>query len=167
MSITSLNLVTAPKRLAKKKNSRSKTASYRTATMTAEQFDGLTVVQQVKHAFKPGGQIAAWIGLLMGGCAPIFTFVVVHFVIPLHPERTYLLWAIAAGGLLFSAPKVYKWGLSAWGSKVEALGAVMFLEGVMTLVPSVYLPMAALVILVFVNAIYSACRLQIRHQPAE
>jgi hypothetical protein len=132
--------------------------------MTAEQFDRLTVVQQVKHAFKPGGRIAAWIGLLMGGCAPMFTFGVVHFVLPLHPERTYILWTIAGGGLLFSAPKVAKWAKSAWGSNVEAFGAVVFLEGVMTFVPGLYLPVAALAILVFINAIYSACRLQIHKE---
>jgi hypothetical protein len=135
--------------------------------MTAEQFERLTVVQQVKHAFKPGGRVAAWIGLLIGGCAPIFTFGVVHFVLPHHPERFIILWTIAIGGLLFSAPKVFKWGLSAWGSKIEALGAVVFLEGVMTFVPSLYLPTAALAILVFINAVYSACRLQIRKQPGE
>lgn len=167
MATTSLNLVTPPKKLVKKRSSRSKSAPYRTATMTAEQFERLTVVQQVKHAFKPGGRIAAWIGLLMGGCAPMFTFGVVHFVIPHHPERSITLWAIAVGGLLFSAPKVYKWGLSAWGSKVEALGAVVFLEGILTSVPSLYLPLAALAILVFVNAVYSACKLQIRKQSGE
>lgn len=167
MATTSLNLITPAKRQAKKKAARRRSASFRTATMTSEQFERLTVVQQVRHAFKPGGRLAAFIGLLMGGCAPIFTFGVVHLVLPFHPERAYILCAIAAGGLLFSAPKVYKWGLSAWGSKVEALGAVMFLEGVMTFVPSFYLPMAALAILIFVNGTYSACRLQIRHHPAE
>jgi len=166
LAITSLNLVTPPKRLVKKKTSRSKAASYRAATMTGEQFERLTVVQQVRHAFRPGSRIAAWIGLVMGGCAPMFTFGVVHFVLPHHPERSIILWVIAVGGLLFSAPKVYRWGLSAWGSKVEAVGAVMFLEGVMTFVPSFYLPMAALTILIFVNGTYSACRLQIRKQPA-
>jgi hypothetical protein len=135
--------------------------------MTAEQFERLTVVQQIRHAFKPGGRTAAWVGLLLGGSAPGFTFGVVHFVLPMHPECSIILWAIAAGGLLFSAPKVYKWGLSAWGSKVEAFGAVVFLEGVMTFVPSLYLPLAALAILVFVNAVYSACKLHIRKQPGE
>jgi hypothetical protein len=166
VAITSLNLVTPPKRLGKKKTSRPKSASYRTASMTEEQFERLTVVQQVKHAFRPGSRIAAWIGLVMGGCAPIFTFGVVHFVLPHHPERSIILWVIAVGGLLFSAPKVYRWGLSAWGSKVEAVGTVMFLEGVMTFVPSFYLPMAALTTIIFVNGTYSACRLQIRKQPA-
>jgi hypothetical protein len=42
----------------------------------------------------------------------------------------------------------------------------MFLEGVMTFVPSFYLPMAALTTIIFVNGTYSACRLQIRKQPA-
>jgi hypothetical protein len=99
--------------------------------------------------------------------APVFTFSVVHFVLPHHSERFLILWAISVGGLLFSAPKVYKWGVSAWGSKIEVLGAVMFLEGVMTFVPGIYLPMAALALLVFVNSTYSACRLQIRKQPTE
>ena len=147
---TSLNLLTPLKKSSKK------------AGISAEQFERLTVVEQVIHAFKPGGRIAALIGLVMGGCAPAFTFGVVHFSLPFHRELRIILWIIVGGGLLFSAPKVFKWFLSAMGSKPEALGAVMFLEGIMTFVPGVYLPAAALAVLVFINAIYSACRLQIR-----
>ena len=53
-------------------------------------------------------------------------------------------------------------GASAWGSKIEALGMVLLLEGIMTFVPGLVLPSAALVEILFINAVYSACRLQIR-----
>ena len=114
---TTLNLLTPLKKSSKKAGS-----------MSAEQLERLTVVEQVKHAFKPGGRIAALIGLIMGGCAPAFTFGVVHFALPFHRELSIILWLIVGGGPLFSAPKVFKWFLSAMGSKLEALGAVMFLE---------------------------------------
>lgn len=148
---TALDLVTPLKKSSKK-----------IGGISAEQFERLTVVEQVVHALKPGGRIAALMGLVMGGCAPAFTFGIVHFALPSHPGLNIILWIIVGGGLLFSAPKVFKWFRSAMGSNFEALGAVMFLEGIMTFAPGVYLPASALTVLVFINAIYSACRLQIK-----
>jgi hypothetical protein len=90
------------------------------------------------------------------------TFGLVHFVIPHYPEKKVVLWVIAAGGLIYSAPKVFLWGVSAWGSILEAAGMVLILEGIMTFVPGLWLPLVALLVVVFINAVYSACRLQIR-----
>jgi len=139
-----------------------KKPSRKSGSMSAEQFDRLTEVEKVIHSVKPGGRVAALIGLVTGGCAPVFTFGVVHFAIPSHRELNTILWIIAGGGLLFSAPKVFKWFSSAMGSKPEALGAVVFLEGVMTFAPEIYLPGAALAVLVFINAVYCICQLQVK-----
>jgi hypothetical protein len=90
------------------------------------------------------------------------TFGLVHFVLPQHPEMRIVLWGIALGGLVFSAPKVYRWGASAWGRKFEAVGMVLLLEGIMTFVPGLWLPSIALLQIVFINGVSSACSLQIR-----
>jgi len=157
---TTLNLLTPPAKYSKG-----------TAGISSEKFERLTVVQQVIHAFKPAGRVAAFIGLLTGGCIPAFTFCVAHFVLPFYRdlnvtlwgmvERT-TMWGMVVGGLACSAPKVYKWFLAAFGSRLEAVGAMLCLESVMTFAPVVYLSTAALAMLVFINAIYCACRLQVR-----
>jgi len=157
---TILNLHTLP-------NNNSKA----TANISAKKFERLTVVEQVLQAFNPGGRIAACIGALTGGCIPALTFSVVHLVLPFYRELGSTLWgmvvgitmwAMVGGGLVCSAPKVYKWFSAAFGSRFEAAGAVICLEAVMTFAPVVSLSAAALAVLVFVNAIYCACRLQVR-----
>lgn len=158
--LTTMNLHTLPNSAAKG-----------SAGLSARKFDQLTVVEQVIYAVKPGGRIAACIGLLTGGWIPALTFCVVHFVLPFYLELGSTLWGklvgIAAwvmvgGGLACSAPKVYKWFLSAYGSKFQAVGAVVCLECAMTFVPIVSLSAAALFVLVFVNGAYCACSLQVR-----
>lgn len=131
-------------------------------TISAKQFAQLTVVQQIRQAFLRNGRLAAFIGLWLGSSIPAMTFGLVHFVLPHYPEWRIVNWIIAVGGLVYSAPKVYRWGASAWGSKIEAVGMVLLLEGIMTFVPGLALPSIALAEIVFINAVYSACRLQIR-----
>ena len=118
--------------------------------------------------FKPGGRIAAFLGLLTGGCIPAITFFVAHQVLPLYHELSFtylgmlggLMWVVVLGGQACSAPKVYKWFLAAYGSRVEAAGAMICLELVMTFVPYVRLSEVALAVLVFVNGVYCAGSLQ-------
>ena len=152
VSTTTLNLATPSTRHSK-----------RPASISAEKFAQLTVVEQVRQAFQPGGRLAAVIGLLLGSSIPAMTFCLVHFVLPHYPDDRIVLWVIAVGGLAYSAPKVFRWGVSAWGSTFEAAGMVLLLEGIMTFVPGVWLPMIALLVVVFINGVYSACRLQIRN----
>jgi hypothetical protein len=102
------------------------------------------------------------IGLLLGSSIPAMTFGLVHFVLPNYPDDRIVLWVITVGDLAFSAPKVFRWCDSAWGSKFEAAGMVLLLEGKMTFVHGLWLPLIALFVIVFINGVYSACRLQIR-----
>jgi hypothetical protein len=156
---TTLNLLTPPAKHSKG-----------TGGMSSEKFERLTVVQQVIHAFKPGGRVAAFIGLLTGGCIPAFTFCVAHFVLPFYRFDVTLwskavviaMWGMVGGGLACSAPKVYTWFLDAYGKRLQAVGAMLCLECVMTFAPIFYLSAAALAMLVFVNSMYCACRLQVR-----
>jgi hypothetical protein len=122
----------------------------------------MTVIEQILQAFRPDGRLAAFIGLWLGSYVPAMTFGLVHFVMPHYPELRMSNWIFAVGGLVYSSRKVYRWGVSAWGSRIEAAGMVLLLEGTMTFVPGLWLPSTALVEIVFINAVYSACRLQIR-----
>lgn len=134
----------------------------RPASISAEMFSQLTVVEQVRQAFQPAGRLAAVIGLFLGSSTPAMTFGLVHFVLPRYPDDRIVLWVIAIGGLSSSAPKVFRWGLSAWGTTFEAAGMVILLEGIMTFVPGLWLPLIALLVVVFINGLYSACRPPIR-----
>ena len=135
-----------------------------TVGSTAKKPRQLTTVQLVIRMFKPGGRIAAFLGMLTGGCIPALTFCVAHRVLPDYRgfSFTFLgmsgpsMWAVVLGGQACSAPKVYKWFLAAYRSKVEAVGAVFCLELVMTFVPDVHLSAVALAILVLVNGVYCA-----------
>ena len=151
MSTTTLSIATPPTRQSK-----------RSGSISPEKFAQLTVVEQVRQAFLPAGRLAAVIGLLLGSSIPAMTFGLVHFVLPRYSDNKIVLWVIALGGLAYSAPKVFRWGVSAWGSKFEAAGMVLILEGMMTFVPGLWLPLIALLVVIFINGVYSACRLQIR-----
>ncbi len=157
---TTLNLLAPPKKPSKG-----------IAGISTAKFERFTVVEQLIYAIRPGGRIAAFIGLLTGGCIPALTFCVVHLVLPFYREFSFTpwgtvvevaMWGVVGGGLACSSPKVYKWFLAAFGSRFEAVGAMVCLECVMTFAPVIYLSAAALSVLVFVNGIYCACSLQIR-----
>lgn len=151
MAITTLNIATPPAQNANQP-----------ASISSVKLAKMTVVEQIRQAFRPDGRLAAFIGLWLGSSIPAMTFGLVHFVLPHYPERWILNWGIAVCGLAYSAPKVYRWGVSAWGSKIEAAGMVLMLEGIMTFVPGLILPSCALIEIVFINAVYSACRFQVR-----
>lgn len=132
------------------------------ASISSSKFKSMTVIDQIRQSLRPDGRLAAFIGLWLGSSIPAMTFGLVHFVLPYYAAWRMTNWVIAVCGLVYSAPKVYRWGVSAWGSKIEALGMVVMLEGIMTFVPGLVLPSCALIEIVFVNAVYSACRFQIR-----
>jgi hypothetical protein len=150
---TTLNLLTPPTNLTQG-----------TAGVSVKKPKHLTTVQLVMRMFKPGGRIAACLGLLTGGCIPVLTFCIAHCVLPFYLELSFtfrgvlgaFMWAVVFGGQACSAPKVYKWFLAAYGSRFEAVGAVICLELVMTFAPDIRLSAAALAVLVFVNGVHCA-----------
>lgn len=132
------------------------------ASISSAKLAKMTVVDQIRQAFRPDGRLAAFLGLWLGSSIPAMTFGLVHFVMPHYPELRISNWCFAVGGLVYSSRKVYRWGVSAWGSRLEAAGMVLLLEGIMTFVPGLWLPSCALIEIVFINAVFSACRFQIR-----
>ena len=128
------------------------------ATMTASQYERLTVIQQVKRAFGAGARLAGFVGLLIGGFVPVATYALVHHEVSRYP----VLWVLVAGGLLYSATTVFIWARAAFGSVVKSLGFVVLLEGILTFSHIEALGLSALAILVFINAVSAACALQVR-----
>jgi hypothetical protein len=127
-------------------------------TISPLQYKRLTVILQVRRAFLPGARLAAFTGLVIGGFVPVAIWAVVHFEVQSIPA----LWFLVAGGLLYSALTVFHWIVSAFGSAYKAVGFCILLEGIMTLAHNLALSFAALIILVFINAVSAACALQVR-----
>ena len=130
------------------------------ATMTAAQYDRLTVIHQVRRAFMPGARLAGFTGLIIGGFVPVATWSLVHFEVSKIPA----LWLLVAGGLLYSALTVFQWGVSAFGNAFKAVGFCVLLEGILTFSHTFSLSVAGLTVLVFINAVSAACALQIRKE---
>jgi hypothetical protein len=127
-------------------------------TISTAQFDRLTVIHQVKRAFLPGARLAGFIGLVIGGFVPVATWTIVHLEVAAMPA----LWLLVGGGLLYSALTVFQWGQAAFGNAFKASGFCVLLEGILTFGHTRALSLAALAVLVFINAVSAACALQVR-----
>jgi len=129
-------------------------------TLTASQYNRLTVIHQVRRAFMPGARLAGFTGLAIGGFVPVATWTLVHREV----TQTPALWLLVAGGLLYSALTVFSWGVAAFGSKAKSVGFCLLLEGILTFANSHWLSLSALAVLIFINAVSAACALQIRKE---
>jgi hypothetical protein len=94
---------------------------------------------------------------------PLACYVVAHREIsadaPLYLQRSLYL---VLGGLAYSARTVWQWGAVAFRNAVKATGFVVLLEGVMVTSHVAWLGVAALVYLVAINGIATACNLVVR-----
>ena len=115
------------------------------------------VVGQVKAAFAPGARLAACFGLALGGAIPWLTFRTAH-------ADGFGWWSLAAafvlGGLLYSGPTVWQW-IRTFKGAVPAFGFVVLLEGLMVTSSDPVVTYAALAMLIFINAISTACALSL------
>jgi hypothetical protein len=68
---------------------------------------------------------------------------------------TYLV----LGGLVYSAKTVYDWGSLAFKLPIKAVGFVVLLEGVMVTAKTPWLGVVALVYLIVINGVATACTL--------
>jgi hypothetical protein len=87
------------------------------------------VVGQVRAAFASGARLALFFGLALGAAVPVGVYRMAHHELRaewwLDPKSV-----IVAGGLLFSANKVWHWGRLAFRSPYLATGFVLLAEGV-------------------------------------
>lgn len=118
-----------------------------------------SIVDQFRMATLRQNRLATGAGFLIGGFVPAATFFLVHFGV----AQNQYLWAIVAGGLLFSAKTVYEWGRVAFQSPWKALGFCVLVEGVMTFSPDglMALSAAGLLMLVVVNGVATGCNLSL------
>ncbi|HTA90913.1 MAG TPA: hypothetical protein VK745_15085 [Polyangiaceae bacterium] len=118
----------------------------------------LGVVAQVRRAFARGNRLAAVVGLLLGGFVPLAVYVVARGESGAFAghERA---WALITGGLIYSARTVFQWGKLAFTSAFKSLGFVVLLEGVMVTSTTHWLALVALVYLIAINGVATACTL--------
>lgn len=128
-----------------------------TASLTVSEFESLSVIGQLRQSFAPGARLAAFTGLILGGIIPGFTWTIVHFEVAVTPA----LWVLVAGGLLYSSIAVFEWATAAFGNPFKAVGFVVLLEGALAFSGIWAVSLSALGVLVFINAVAAACRLQV------
>ena len=154
-------------------------------TLSYEQYQRLTVVQQVNRAFMKGTRVSAILGVIVGGFVPFAVWATAHFAVSVTSDvwatLTQIPALLVAGGLLYSAKTVFQWVKAAYGDPWKALGFVVLLEGTLTFtklysVSTVVteanfhnlvltgLNISALLILVFINSVAAACGLQVRKE---
>jgi VIT1/CCC1 family predicted Fe2+/Mn2+ transporter len=120
----------------------------------------LSVVKQVKSAYKANRRVATTLGFLLGGLVPMTTYVLAHHEIDYHaPLYLQVPTLMVVGGLLYSATTVYTWGKSAFSSGTKAIGFVVLTEGTLVVSHITWLSLCALAYLVVINGIATGCNL--------
>lgn len=133
---------------------------YRTkATKTKAPKVVLGVVQQVRVAMAARNRLASLAGFLLGGLVPLATYWVAHFEMTGAALYAQLSTYLVLGGLVYSAKTVYDWGSLAFKLPIKAVGFVVLLEGVMVTAKTPWLGVVALVYLIVINGVATACTL--------
>lgn len=125
----------------------------------------LGVVEQVRLSLRRGSRLAFALGVLLGGFVPIATYVISHTELAPGPLWLQPAAAFVAGGLLFSAVTMYRWGVLAFAQRAKALGFVVLLEGTMVTAHTHWLALAALCYLAAINGVATACNLARAGEP--
>lgn len=119
-----------------------------------------SVVGQVRVALQPANRLASFLGAILGGFVPLSTYVLSHSELAPGAWLTDPRSAIVAGGLLYSAKTVYRWGCLAFGGDVwKALGFVALTEGVMIMSSTPWLALCGLGVLAAINGVATAVTL--------
>lgn len=110
-------------------------------------------IEQIRVAFSGANRLALFFGSIFGGFIPYASYGVFHNEIAWDAHGVAML-VFALGALAFSAKTVYQWGFDFFKQdRLKAGAFVLLCEGLMTLTYQKYLGIAALVILIFVNAV--------------
>lgn len=105
---------------------------------------------------------AGVVGGLLGGFVPLATYTVAHK--ELTSWRDPMI-ALVIGGLAYSAKTVWQWGRQAFDCTYKATGFVLLLEGVMVTSSITWLALLALMYLICINAIATACLIAAEDKP--
>ncbi len=115
----------------------------------------LGILSEVRLALHPKNRAAAYLGAALGGAVPVATYWLAHHEL----SRGFVVWALVAGGLLFSATTVLRWAATAFGSMPKAIGFTVLLEGILLYSRTPWLALGALGYLCFINAVATGVRL--------
>ena len=118
------------------------------------------VITQIKRALSPSSALATTVGFLLGAFVPIGTYVISHYELNSKSNlwEQPLAYAVV-DGLLYSAYTVWQWASLAFKSTFKATAFVLLIETIMVLSSIIWLNMAALVYLVFINGTATGCLL--------
>lgn len=131
----------------------------------------LGITDQVRLTFQKQNRVPAVVGVVLGSIPPVSAFSFAHFGLDVATWRAWVAACFVLACLAFSAPKVFRWSVAAFRSRVEALGFVVLLEGAMTLADH-RTPMLAVIsyvclaVLVFINAVVTACAVALDQREA-
>jgi hypothetical protein len=115
----------------------------------------LGVLDQLAVAAQPQNRLALAAGSILGGLIPIASFIIAHYEAANTPEK----WALVVAGMLYSGTSVFDWGTAAFHSRVKAIGFVVLTEGVSLFSTTMPLAIAAVSVLVAINAASTGCHL--------
>jgi hypothetical protein len=131
------------------------------------QIESIALADQVRMAAQKQNRVAALIGSWLSKLAPCGAFGIAHFApLDFTTARGLFFWAMLAACLAFSAPKVFKWARSTFGSLVEAIGFVGLTEGLSLAPHDVHwvltlVSVDALLVLLVVNTVTGAVRVSL------
>lgn len=111
--------------------------------------------------------IAALLGALLGGFVPLAAYETTHGDLTVRSAGELLqpLVPVVGACLLFSVRTVWQWGGAAFGERTKAACLVVAIEGMMVLSPTPWLAQLALLYLICINAVATACILAHEDQP--
>jgi hypothetical protein len=104
--------------------------------------------------------LLALFGFALGGFVPLASYTLIHQEVSKRPA----LWALVAGGLVYSAVSVYTWGVTFFQYRLKAAGFVVLLEGTLTFCSIRWLCLSGLSILIVLNGISAAINRLNRNQ---
>lgn len=106
-----------------------------------------TILDQVRGYAK--NPIASALGATLGAIIPLVTYHVTHYQAPANPW----LYILVAAGLLYSAPKVYDWARTLFGTPIAGVAFTIIMEMAMVVTDAPVTKYAGLVVLVVINAL--------------
>jgi hypothetical protein len=115
----------------------------------------LGVLDQLSVATQPQNRLALAAGGILGGLIPIASYIIAHY----EASATPVKWILVFAGMLYSGTSVYSWGSAAFHSQVKSLGFVVLIEGVSLFSNTFALSIAAVSVLVLINAASTGCNL--------
>ena len=121
------------------------------------------IIDQIRIAFHRKNALPTTIGTVLGAFAPVASYVIVHSEgIPSYASPQA---AIVAGGLVFSAITVCRWGREVFGGWCKAVPFAVLIECTMLVSTTAWLSAVALALLIGINGVANGTSLAMQATP--